>query len=86
MWFQNKHLSLYWIVNHLFVCIKMVITPNTPDTFPEYCTLKEMVNIEICTRPCGVREVLSWPTEEPRILGEYELNPRIGYDMVRLEN
>ena len=48
----------------------MAKTLNTPETFPEECTLSEMANSEICTRQCGVKEFCSWQTLEPRMLGK----------------
>ena len=39
MWFQNKHLSLYWISNQLYALLIMVRTPNTSEILPEEFTL-----------------------------------------------
>ena len=68
MWFQNKRLSLYWIENQLSVWLKMVITPNTPDKFPEEFISYEMVKSAICKKQCGMKEVCKWHTLEPIIL------------------
>ena len=35
MWFHNNHISLYWTENHIYACIRMLRTPNTPGTFTE---------------------------------------------------
>ena len=86
MWFQNKHLSLYWIVDQLCVWLTIVSTPNKLYTFPGECILYEMVKSKICTRNFVVKEVFNYHTLEPRILGGDELNPRLGYAIVILDN
>ena len=45
-----------------------------------------MMNSEICTRQCGVREIFSCNTLEPRVLGKVKLNTRLGYDIIILDN
>ena len=69
MWFQNKHLSLYWISNHPSAWIGIVRTTNTPDKFPEEYIWYEMVKNEIFTRQCGMREFCNYQKLEPRMLG-----------------
>ena len=50
MWFQNRHLTLYWISNQMYVCPIMASTLNTPETFPGGLFLKEMAKIATCIR------------------------------------
>ena len=59
---HNKHLSIYWIVNQMCLCLRMLRTPNTPDTFTKECNFTEMFKSGIITRQFGVRKVCSWHT------------------------